>query len=161
MVSAERKTGHTKARNRRVHSSRNFWAGLLFGAGTIAVLEQSIFHFILQWHHFYEGNGQQALLAAEGIYQLIGWALTVLPLWIAVDLARRKAFWPTRFWGSAFVGGGLLLMTDSLVIRLWLQLHEIRAVNNQLFYESLWSGTGAFLILAGWALLKSAAKEPD
>lgn len=66
MVSAERKTDHTKARNRRVHTSRNFWAGLLFGAGTFSVLEQSIFHFFLQWHHFYEGNGTQAMLTGEG-----------------------------------------------------------------------------------------------
>ncbi|MBT2582697.1 DUF2243 domain-containing protein [Planococcus sp. ISL-109] len=161
MVSAERKTDLTKARNRRVHTTRNFWAGLLFGAGTFSVLEQSVFHFFLQWHHFYEGNGPQALLTGEGVYQLIGWVLTVLSLWIAVDLATRKAFWPARFFGSVLIGGGALLLWDSLIFRQLLQLHTIRDVENPLFYESLWLGGGAFLIFLGWTILREASKMHD
>lgn len=159
MVSAERKTDLTKARNRRVHTSRNFWAGLLFGAGTCSVMEQSVFHFFLQWHNFYEGNGPQAVLIGEGIYQLIGWALTVMALWIAADLARRKAFWPARFLGSALIGGGVLLLVDSLIIRQLLKLHVVRDVSDPLFYESLWLGSSAFFLLIGWAVLRSATKE--
>jgi uncharacterized membrane protein len=161
MVSAERKTDHTKARNRRVHTSRNFWAGLLFGAGTFSVLEQSIFHFFLQWHHFYEGNGLQAMLTGEGIYQLIGWVLTVLSLWMVADLATRKAFWPSRFLGSLLIGGGIMLFWDSLIFRQLLQLHTIKDVNNPLFYESLWLGAGAFLIVLGWAVLRESSKSQD
>ncbi|MBU9673202.1 DUF2243 domain-containing protein [Planococcus sp. CP5-4] len=161
MVSAERKTDLTTARNRRVHTSRNFWAGLLFGAGMFSVLEQSIFHFFLQWHHFYEGNGPRAILIGEGIYQVIGWALTVLSLWIAADLARRKAFWPARFLGSALIGGGVLLIFDSLVFRLLLNLHTVRDTGDPVFYESLWLGTAAFLFLLGWSVLRNASKDGD
>ncbi|ANU20396.1 hypothetical protein BBI15_09310 [Planococcus plakortidis] len=159
MVAAERKTDLTTSRNRRVHTARNFWAGLLFGAGMFSVIEQSIFHFFLQWHHFYEGNGPQAILTGEGIYQVIGWGLTVLSLWVAVDLARRKAFWPARFFGSALIGGGVLLLFDSLVFRLLLGLHTIRATGELIFYESLWLGTAAFLFLLGWSVLRNASKD--
>ena len=126
-----------------------------------SVLEQSIFHFFLQWHHFYEGNGPQAILTGEGIYQVIGWALTVLSLWIAADLARRKAFWPARFSASALIGGGVLLVFDSLVFRFLLNLHTVRDTGNPVFYESLWLGTAAFLFLLGWSVLRNASKEGD
>ncbi|KYG59758.1 DUF2243 domain-containing protein [Planococcus maritimus] len=161
MVSGERKIDLTKARNRRVHSSRNFWAGLLFGAGMFSVLEQSIFHFFLQWHHFYEGNGPQAIWTGEGIYQLVGWALTVLSMGVAADLARRKSFWPARFLGSAVIGGGVLLAVDSLVFRLLLNLHAVRTTGDPVFYESLWLGTAVFLVLLGWSILRNASKEGD
>ncbi|MGM0896297.1 MAG: DUF2243 domain-containing protein [Bacillota bacterium] len=161
MVSGERKTDLTKARNRRVHTSRNFWAGILFGAGMFSVLEQSIFHFFLQWHHFYEGNGPQAILTGEGVYQIFGWILTVLSLWLAADLTRRKAFWPVRFLGSALIGGGVLLLFDSLIIRQFLKLHTVRDTGDPLFYESLWLGTALFLFLIGWSILRSAAKESE
>ncbi len=126
-----------------------------------SVLEQSIFHFFLQWHHFYEGNGPQAILTGEGIYQVSGWAMTVLSLSVAADLARRKAFWPARFLGSALIGGGILLIVDSLVFRLLLNLHTVRDIGDPVFYESLWLGTAAFLFLLGWSVLRNASKEDD
>ena len=37
-----------------VYLSRNLWSGVLFGMGLAAFIDETVFHQLLRWHHFYD-----------------------------------------------------------------------------------------------------------
>lgn len=48
--------------------SLNFWSGILFGLGMIAFIDETVFHQLLHWHHFYDKSTTDVGLVSDGLF---------------------------------------------------------------------------------------------
>ena len=80
---------------------RNLIAGLLLGLGTVAFIDEVIFHQLLRWHHFYDKSTSDIGLLSDGLFHAFSWFATVASLLLVVRLIRNSAFQ-----GLTFAGGG-------------------------------------------------------
>ncbi|WP_052131508.1 DUF2243 domain-containing protein [Planococcus sp. CAU13] len=146
-------------KNRAVFAARNFWSGLLFGIGIMAFATGTIFHQLLQWHHFYDLSNREEGIFSDGLFNLISWIFTFSALSLLISLQRRKALWPKRLTGSALMGAGIYLLFDGIVIHKLLGLHQIRQVDDLLPYDIAWIAGGGVFLLAGLFMVFQTRKE--
>ena len=88
------------------YAKRNLWAGILFGLGLVAFLDEVIFHQLLQWHHFYDRSTTRIGILSDGLFHAFSWFATVGSLFMVADLRRRNAWWPKRWVGATLIGLG-------------------------------------------------------
>ncbi|WJL94925.1 DUF2243 domain-containing protein [Microbacterium sp. ET2] len=138
---------------RRQASQRNVWAGVLFGIGTVAFIDEAVFHQILHWHHFYDLSGTDIGLVSDGFFHALSWFATIGGLFLVADLRRRRAFWATRWWGGVLLGGGGFQLYDGLIQHKLLGIHQIRYVDDLLPYDLTWNAIALLMIVAGVVLL--------
>ncbi|TWT06693.1 DUF2243 domain-containing protein [Planococcus sp. CPCC 101016] len=158
--STNKTTDYTKEKNRRVHAKRNVWSGFLFGIGLVAFIDETVFHQLLHWHHFYDRSTTDVGLVSDGFFHAFSWFATVASLFLFADLQRRKALWPKRWLGGVFVGAGAFQLYDGLVQHKLLELHQIRYGVDLLPYDLAWNITAAALLLVGWFLLWKTPNTP-
>ncbi|QHA93057.1 DUF2243 domain-containing protein [Bacillus sp. N1-1] len=139
--------------------NRNLWSGILFGIGLAAFLDEVIFHQLLRWHHFYDKSTTDMGLISDGLFHAFSWFATIGGLFLFADLKRRGAFFLKRWWGGVLVGAGGFQLYDGTIQHKWMQLHQIRYVDNILIYDLVWNASAVFMILAGFFLLKVTSKE--
>ncbi|GAA3325099.1 hypothetical protein GCM10020331_055590 [Ectobacillus funiculus] len=48
--------------------NRNLWAGILFGLGLVAFIDEAVFHQLLHWHHFYDKATTAISLISDGLF---------------------------------------------------------------------------------------------
>ena len=137
----------------------NLWSGILFGIGVAAFLDEVIFHQLLRWHHFYDKSTTDIGLISDGLFHAFSWFATIGGLFLLADLKRRGAFFLKRWWGGVLVGAGGFQLYDGTIQRKWMQLHQIRYVDNVLIYDLMWNASAICMILAGFLLLKVTSKE--
>ena len=65
-------------------------AGLLFGVGLAAFVDETVFHQLLHWHHFYDKSTPQAALVSDGLFHAFGWFGTVADDRLAGMCHRRR-----------------------------------------------------------------------
>ncbi|MCE0763822.1 DUF2243 domain-containing protein [Pseudonocardia kujensis] len=132
---------------------RNALAGVLLGLGVVAFADETVFHQLLHWHHFYDRAGSAAGLVSDGLFHAFGWAATVAALFLIAALRRDRAARPLRVVGGALAGGGAFQLYDGLVQHKLLGLHQIRYVPDVLVYDVVWNVLAAVLLVAGLVLL--------
>lgn len=152
-------TAYANSKNRAVRASRNFWSGFFFGLGLVAFIDETVFHQLLHWHHFYDQSTTDAGLVSDGIFHAFSWFATVGALFLLADLRRRNAFWPKRWIGSVFLGAGAFQLYDGIVQHKLLQLHQIRYDVELLPYDLIWNISAAVLLIIGSILLFQTRKE--
>lgn len=54
-----------------VYFTRNLWSGILFGLGLAAFIDETIFHQLLHWHHFYDKSTTEIGLISDGLFMLL------------------------------------------------------------------------------------------
>ena len=138
--------------------NRNLWSGILFGIGLAAFLDEVIFHQLLRWHHFYDKSTTDIGLISDGLFHAFSWFATIGGLFLFADLKRRSAFFLKRWWGGVLVGAGGFQLYDGTIQHKWMQLHQIRYVDNIMIYDLVWNGSAVLMILAGFFLLKATSK---
>jgi len=84
-------------------AGKNSWSGILFGVGTVAFLDEAIFHQVLHWHHFYDLGTSDLGLVSDGFFHGLSWAATIGGLFLFADLRRQRAFS-----GVLLIAGGVL-----------------------------------------------------
>lgn len=146
-------------KNRAVFAARNFWSGLLFGIGAMTFVAGTVFHQLLQWHHFYELGDDKAAVFSDGMFNLFSWIVTLSSLALLYSLQRRKALWLKRWSGSAMMGAGIYLLFDGIVVHKLLKLHQIRQVSDLLPYDIVWLASGGVFLLTGLFLVFQTSKE--
>ncbi|MFS0732727.1 DUF2243 domain-containing protein [Microbacterium sp. 1P10UB] len=147
-------------RERRPHASRNAWSGILFGIGLVAFVDETIFHQLLRWHHFYDRAGMQVGLISDGIFHAVSWFATIGGLFLLADLRRRGGLSWLRWSGGVLTGAGAFQLYDGLVQhKLW-RIHQIRAVEDLLAYDIVWNVVAALLLVAGVVLLIRTGPRP-
>ncbi|MGP4074303.1 DUF2243 domain-containing protein [Halobacillus sp. K22] len=135
--------------NKQKYSARNVGAGILFGIGVAAFIDETVFHQLLHWHHFYDKSTTNAGLVSDGFFHAFSWFATVAALFLVADLRRRHAFWPFRWWGAVLLGAGGFQLYDGTIQHKLLRIHQIRYVENLWLYDLVWNGTAILMIIAG------------
>ncbi|WP_088034298.1 DUF2243 domain-containing protein [Evansella clarkii] len=139
--------------DRSLSSRRNLWAGLLFGLGLVAFFDETVFHQLLHWHHFYDKSTTAAGLVSDGWFHAFSWFATVGGLFMFADLRRRKEFWMKRWIGGILLGAGTFQLYDGTVQHKIMRIHQIRYVDNVLLYDMVWNVIAVAMITAGAILI--------
>lgn len=139
-------------------TGRSVLAGVLIGVGVAAFIDETVFHQLLHWHHFYDGSTLEAGLVSDGFFHAGGWLAIVVGLFLFADLQRRHATVPKRVWGGGFLGWGAFQVYDGLFQHKVLGLHQIRYEVDLLPYDLAWNISGALGIVVGAVLLAGRAR---
>ncbi|MEK3886752.1 DUF2243 domain-containing protein [Bacillus sp. FSL K6-3431] len=150
-------TGINTARSS--YLTRNLWSGILFGLGLAAFIDETIFHQLLHWHHFYDKSTTDIGLVSDGLFHAFSWFATISSLFMVGDLRRRNAFWLKRWWGGMMLGGGAFQLYDGTIQHKIMKIHQIRYVENILIYDLIWNIVAAVMVLIGMLQVFRTRKE--
>jgi len=145
----------TTARVEGTHAAdrRNLVSGALFGVGVAAFVDETVFHQLLHWHHFYDRSTPDAGLVSDGLFHAFGWFAVVAALFTFADLRRSGSLrWP-RWVGALLVGMGAFQLYDGTVQHKLLRLHQIRYHVELVPYDLVWNIVAVLLIVAGVVVL--------
>jgi uncharacterized membrane protein len=138
---------------RAERSAQNAWSGILFGVGLVAFIDETVFHQLLHWHHFYDLGTPDLGLVSDGFFHAVSWFATIAALFLLADLRRRGSLHWERWAGGVLLGAGAFQLYDGTVQHKWWGIHQIRYVDDLLAYDLAWNLIAAALIAAGIVLL--------
>ena len=135
------------------------WSGVLVGIGVAAFVDETVFHQLLHWHHFYDRSTPDAGLVSDGIFHAVGWFAVVAGLfWYAA--LRRGADLDVRRWvGGLLMGCGGFQLWDGTVQHKVLGLHQIRYDVDLLAYDVTWNVVAVLLLLGGIVVTVRAVRS--
>jgi uncharacterized membrane protein len=137
---------------------RTLWSGVLAGFGLAAFLDESIFHQILHWHHFYDKSTLAIGLLSDGLFHAFGFTSMVVGLFLLADSLRRGGFIPKRWWGGLLLGAGGFQLYDGTIQHKILGLHQIRYHVTIWPYDLAWNVLAAMMIVIGVVLMRGRAE---
>ncbi|PDP87873.1 hypothetical protein CQJ94_09590 [Glycomyces fuscus] len=143
---------------------RNTAAGALLGLGTVAFVDEVVFHQLLHWHHFYDLSTTGVGLVSDGLFHAFSWFATVASLLMVASLRRERSFRGPAFTAGWLTGAGFFQLYDGLVQHKLMGLHQIRYGVNLVPYDLTWNVLAGILLLAGvvlWALTRRRARGPS
>jgi uncharacterized membrane protein len=129
------------------------------GIGVAGFVDETVFHQLLHWHHFYDKGGRAAGLVSDGFFHAGSWTCMVVGIFIFADLQRRGGAVPKRLWAGNLLGWGGFQVYDGLVQHKLLGLHQIRYHVDLLPYDLLWNLAGGIGLLVGLILLFGSARS--
>ncbi|WP_347552001.1 DUF2243 domain-containing protein [Pseudalkalibacillus hwajinpoensis] len=135
--------------NRFKYSKRNLWSGILLGIGIAAFLDETIFHQLLHWHHFYDKSTTNMGLVSDGLFHAFSWFATIGSLFLVADLRSRSAFWLTRWIGGMLLGMGGFQLYDGTIQHKLLRIHQIRYVEDVVLYDLVWNLSAIGMLIVG------------
>ena len=135
---------------------RTIWSGVLAGVGLVAFADETVFHQLLDWHHFHDKSTLAVGLVSDGLFHPGGFIAMVAALFLLADALRRGGFVPKRWWGALLGADGFQLY-DGIVQHKLLGLHQIRYHVTLWPYDLTWNLTAAVMIAAGAALMTGRA----
>ncbi|MGG3471443.1 DUF2243 domain-containing protein [Neobacillus pocheonensis] len=142
-----------------VYLTHNLWSGVLFGLGLVAFIDETIFHQLLHWHHFYDKSTTAIGLVSDGLFHAFSWFATISSLFMVADLRRRNSFWLKRWWGGMMLGGGGFQLYDGTIQHKLMRLHQIRYVENVFIYDWIWNIAATVMVLIGLLIVSRTRKE--
>ncbi|MBC6972795.1 DUF2243 domain-containing protein [Bacillus sp. Xin] len=142
-----------------IYLTRNLWSGILFGLGLVAFIDETIFHQLLHWHHFYDKSTTDIGLVSDGFFHAFSWFATISSLFMFADLRRKNAFWLKRWWGGIMVGGGGFQLYDGIIQHKVMKIHQIRYVENVLIYDLIWNILASVITLIGILIVFRTRRE--
>ncbi len=125
------------------------WSGVLFGVGVAAFVDETVFHQLLHWHHFYDRSTTEAGLVSDGLFHAFGWFAVVASLFLFADLRRRGVLRWLRWVGGALIGAGAFNLYDGVVQHKLFRLHQIRYGVDLTGYDLTWIIAAVVLLVAG------------
>jgi uncharacterized membrane protein len=138
-------------------TGRSVLTGVLIGVGVAGFIDETVFHQLLHWHHFYDRSTPDAGLVSDGLFHAGSWIAIVVGLFLFADLQRRRTTVPKRVWAGGLLGWGGFQVYDGLVQHKLFGLHQIRYGVELLPYDLAWNLTGAVGIVLGIVLLLGRA----
>jgi len=139
----------TEKKNMRTFASRNFWSGFLFGIGLVAFIDETFFHQLLRWHHFYDKSTTDIGLISDGLFHAFSWFATIAGLFLLADLRRRNGYWFKRWMAGLLLGAGGFQLYDGIIQHKLMRIHQIRYVDNVVTYDIIWNIIAAVILLFG------------
>jgi uncharacterized membrane protein len=139
---------------------RSSVSGLLAGVGLIAFVDETVFHQLLHWHHFYDRSTPDVGLVSDGLFHAFGFVAVVAGLFLLADLRRRQALVVRRWVGGVLLGAGAFQLYDGLVQHKVLGLHQIRYGVDLLPYDVTWNVAAVVLVAVGAVLTVRARPRP-
>ena len=135
-----------------VQLGRSLGAGVLIGIGVAAFLDETVFHQLLHWHHFYDKSTTDVGLVSDGLFHAFGFFAVVSGLFLLADLRRRQSLNWTRWIGGVLLGAGGFQLYDGLVQHKLMRLHQIRYQVDVIPYDVTWNVIAALMIVLGVVL---------
>jgi uncharacterized membrane protein len=148
----------TRAEPRTTAAGRNVLSGALLGLGVAAFVDETVFHQLLHWHHFYDRSTPAAGLVSDGLFHAAGFFAAVAALFLFADLRRRRILQSVRWWGGLLTAAGAFQLYDGTIQHKLLRLHQIRYHVNLVPYDWTWNVIAGVLVLAGVGLLVRARR---
>lgn len=136
---------------------RTIWSGVLAGVGLAAFIDETVFHQLLHWHHFYDKSTMAAGLVSDGLFHAFGFTAMVVGLFLMADALRQGIFVPKRWWAALFLGWGGFQLYDGIVQHKILKLHQIRYHVTLWPYDVTWNSIAVIMIIAGIVLMLGRA----
>jgi uncharacterized membrane protein len=130
-------------------NARSTTSGVLAGLGLVAFVDETVFHQLLHWHHFYDRSTPDVGLVSDGLFHAFGFVAIVAGLFLLADLRRRQALVVARWVGGLLLGAGGFQLYDGLVQHKVFGLHQIRYGVHLLPYDLTWNLVAAGLVVAG------------
>jgi uncharacterized membrane protein len=143
----------------------------LLGVGFGGLIDGVVLHQILQWHHLLTDTGDHPATTvaglevntlADGLFHLV--SLVILGVAISLlwsrtrDGARASG---RRVLGVAIVGWGVFDLVEGLVDHQLLGIHHVREGPDAFAWDMAFLAFGAVLVLVGWALARSDARQAE
>jgi Predicted membrane protein len=141
--------------------NRNLWSGALFGLGMVAFIDETVFHQLLHWHHFYDRSTTGIGLVSDGLFHAFSWIATIGGLFLLADLRRKNALSIRRWWGASQLAGGIFQLYDGIIQHKWMRLHQIRYVDHVFIYDLIWNLLACFMIIMGLFQINKARNSPS
>lgn len=142
-------------------SRRNVWSGILFGLGLVGFLDETVFHQLLHWHHFYDKSTTDIGLVSDGLFHAFSWFATIGSSFMMAALHRQKAWRASLWWSGVLLGGGAFQLYDGIIQHKLMRLHQIRYVDNVYIYDWIWNIIASAMIIAGILLFKRAGRTSE
>jgi uncharacterized membrane protein len=142
--------------SREVRRARSGWAGAAIGVGVAAFVDETVFHQLLHWHHFYDRSTTDAGLVSDGLFHAFGWVALVLGFVVVADLRRGDRLSGRNTAGGILAGAGAFQLYDGTIQHKLLGLHQIRYDVDLAPYDWTWNVVAVVLLAAGVWLLRSA-----
>ncbi len=136
----------------RAEHTRNLISGLLFRIGLAAFVDETVFHQLLHWHHFYDRSTLAVGLVSDGFFHAFGWFAVVVSLFLLADLRRRRGLWWLRWIGGVALGAGAFQLYDGTIQHKLMGLHQIRYDVDLLPYDLTWNLLALVMIIVGVVL---------
>lgn len=133
-------------------------SGVLFGVELAAFVDETVFHQLLHWHHFYDGSTPEVALVSDGLFHAFGWFAVVAGLFLMADRRRAADFTWTRWWAGTFLGAGGFQLYDGTIQHKLMRLHQIRYHVDILPYDLVWNILAVIMIGAGFWLVRRTAR---
>jgi uncharacterized membrane protein len=139
-------TGEHGARPAVPERARTLWSGILVGIGVAGFVDETIFHQLLHWHHFYDRSTPTAGLVSDGVFHALSWFCVVGGLFLLADLRRRAGLVRDRWWAGMLLGLGGFQLYDGTIQHKLMRLHQIR------YHVTIWPYDVAWNLFALLAL---------
>ncbi|MEA5367838.1 DUF2243 domain-containing protein [Amycolatopsis sp., V23-08] len=139
-----------------VRRARSGWAGARIGVGIAAFVDETVFHQLLHWHHFYDRSTTDVGLVSDGLFHAVGWFAVVFGLVVVADLRRGDRLSGRALTGGALTGAGAFQLYDGTVQHKLLGLHQVRYDVDLVPYDWTWNVVAVLLLAAGLSYLRLA-----
>jgi uncharacterized membrane protein len=137
----------------------NVLSGVLLGVGIAAFIDETVFHQLLHWHHFYDKSTPAIGLVSDGVFHAVGWFAAVAALFLFADLRRRRTF-STPYWlGGLLAGAGGFQLYDGTLQHKVMKLHQIRYNVDLTLYDWIWNLLATVMLAIGVVLLVRARRR--
>ncbi|KOG51052.1 membrane protein [Streptomyces griseoflavus] len=140
---------------------RSVLSGVLTGIGTAAFIDETVFHQLLHWHHFYDKSTTDVGLVSDGLFHAGSWLAMVAGLVLYADVRRRGTLVPRKWWGGLCLGLGGFQLYDGTFQHKGLGIHQIRYGVDLAPYDWTWNGIAVLLLAIGALLLVRASRKPS
>ncbi|WP_331447163.1 DUF2243 domain-containing protein [Streptomyces xanthochromogenes] len=138
--------------------ARSAWSGALIGVGIAAFVDETVFHQLLHWHHFYDRSTPGVALVSDGLFHAFGWFAVVIGLVLVADLRQRAGLVRRALVGGILAGAGAFQLYDGTVQHKLMGLHQIRYHVDLVPYDLTWNVLAVVFIGVGAVLLRGAAQ---
>jgi len=138
---------------------RSVWSGVLIGIGVAAFVDETVFHQLLHWHHFYDRSTPAAGLVSDGLFHAFGWFAVVIGLVMVADLVRRMGLSGRGLAGGILLGAGGFQLYDGTVQHKLLRLHQIRYHVDIAPYDWAWNVFALLILVVACLLLRGVFRR--
>ncbi|GGU26670.1 DUF2243 domain-containing protein [Streptomyces violascens] len=136
--------------------ARSAWSGVLIGVGIAAFVDETVFHQLLHWHHFYDRSTPGVGLVSDGLFHAFGWFAVVIGLFMVADLRHRAGLVGRAQAGGILTGTGAFQLYDGTVQHKLMKLHQIRYHVDLVPYDLTWNILAVVFLAIGVTLLRAA-----
>src|SRR5690625_4580513 len=124
-------------------------SGVLIGIGTMALIDEIIFHQLLQWHHFFDFDTTQFGIFSDGLLNSFALFAIVAGIFLFAHVMRMHTYSPVRWAAGLFLGMGAFQLFDGVVSHKVLRIHQIRYNVELLPYDIAWISSALLLLVIG------------